>query len=264
MSTALDKIIEYKKEEVATLKASRSFESLHSEALHQTPPRGFAKRMQTIANQDQNALICEIKRKSPSAGKINSLSDPTAAAKAYEHGGAACISVLTDMPSFGGSLDDMVAVRNAVTLPVLRKDFMIDVIQILEARAHGADAILLIMSVLDDNQAAEMHSFADQLGMAVLLESHNEEELDRALSLPSPLIGVNNRDLKRMVTDLETTVRLSSRIPSEKLLISESGIKASEDIAMLRKVGARGFLIGESLMKSGNIANDVRELHTTS
>lgn len=263
MTTALDKIIEYKRDEVAALKATRSFESLQSDALNQTPPRGFTKRIQSIVGQDKNALICEIKRKSPSAGSINTMADPTQAAKAYEEGGAACISVLTDTPSFGGSLEDMITVREAVKLPVLRKDFMIDVIQILEARANGADAILLIMAVLDKNQAIELHSFADQLGMSVLLEAHNEEELEQALALPSPLVGVNNRDLKRMVTDLDTTVRLSSLIPSNKLLISESGIKTPQDISLLRKVGARGFLIGESLMKSGNIANNVRELHTT-
>ncbi len=263
MTTALDKIIEYKRDEVASLKATRSFESLQSDALNQTPPRGFARSLQSIAAQDQNALICEIKRKSPSAGNINSLVDPTEAALAYEEGGAACISVLTDGPSFGGSLEDMVTVRKAVKLPILRKDFMIDVIQILEARANGADAILLIMAVLDKSLASEMHAFADQLGMSVLLEAHNEKELEQALELPSPLVGVNNRDLKRMVTDLDTTVRLSSYIPSNKLLISESGIKSPQDISYLRKVGSRGFLIGESLMKSGNIANNVRELRTT-
>jgi len=264
MKTALDKIIDYKRDEVAQLKQQRSAESLHSDALTQTPPRGFAKRMHDISKADENALICEIKRKSPSAGEINMLTDPTGTAQAYEVGGAACISVLTDMPSFGGSIEDMVAVRNAVKIPVLRKDFMIDEFQLLEARAAGADAILLIMAVLDTQQAIDLYQCADQLGLSVLLEAHNEEELEQALSLPSTLVGVNNRDLKRMVTELETTERLASMIPDDKLLISESGIKQAEDISRLRKTGARGFLIGESLMKSGKTSETVETLRSTS
>lgn len=263
MPTALDRIIDYKRDEVIELKANRSIDSLHSEALQQTPPRGFAKQLFSIADADENALICEIKRKSPSAGDINSLKNPATAAKAYEKGGAACISVLTDFPSFGGTLEDLETVRNSVSLPILRKDFMIDIIQIVEARAAGADAILLIMSVLDGEHALDLHQCAEQLGMSVLLEAHNEEELEQALALPSQLIGVNNRDLKRMVTDLETTHSLSDMVPSDKLLISESGIKSSQDITSLRKSGARGFLIGESLMKSGNIVKSVSELRHT-
>ncbi len=260
MKTALDKIIDYKREEVASLKIKLSANTLHSDALRRTPPRGFAQQMLSIAKTDENALICEIKRKSPSAGNINTLKNPILAAQSYVDGGAACISVLTDGPSFGGSLEDMVAVRNAVSIPVLRKDFMIDEIQILEARAAGADAILLIMSVLDKEHALSLHQCAEDLGMSILLEAHNEAELEQALSLPSPLVGVNNRDLKRMVTELETTERLSSMVPTDKLLISESGIKTTEDIHRLRKTGARGFLIGESLMKSEDIVKSVREL----
>lgn len=263
MSTALDKINEYKKAEIAQLKLQRTLESIHNDALAQTPPRGFAKRLQSIAAQDENALICEMKRKSPSAGNINTSADPVAMASAYVEGGAACISVLTDGPSFGGSLDDLKAVREAVDVPVLRKDFMLDEIQILEARASGADAILLIMASLDKVQGRDLHQCADDLGMSVLLEAHNEEELEQALDLPSPLVGINNRDLKRMVTDLETTEKLATMVPSDKLLISESGIRSVEDVSRLRTTGARGFLIGESLMKSGDISYAVNKLRLT-
>ncbi|MDP3736869.1 MAG: indole-3-glycerol phosphate synthase TrpC [Hyphomonadaceae bacterium] len=256
----LKAILDYKKDEVAALKRQRTLSSLEADAKAASKPRGFAEALLKIARADGNALICEVKRKSPSAGEINAVRPPDQAAKAYEAGGAACISVLTDGPSFGGSLEDMKVVRAAISLPVLRKDFMVDPIQVAEARAAGADAILIIMGALDDDQAAEIHAAADSFGMSVLLEAHDEAELVRALGLPSPLLGVNNRDLRTFTTDLGVTERLADLVPPSHLLISESGVKTAADITRLRPSGARGFLVGESLMRSENPAESVRSL----
>ena len=260
----LQKIIDYKHTEVAALKRNRSLTSLEAEAKAADRPRGFADTLLHIARADGNALICEVKRKSPSAGDISPGRDQVAIARDYDAGGAACISVLTDGPSFGGSLDDMISVRAAIRLPVLRKDFMIDPIQVLEARAAGADAILIIMGAVDDTLARELHAAADQYGMSVLLEAHDEAELVRALGLPSPLIGVNNRDLRRMTTDLAVTERLADLVAdwrdSGRILISESGVKTPADIVRLRAAGARGFLIGESLMRAEKPVESVRSL----
>ncbi|MEZ5939120.1 MAG: indole-3-glycerol phosphate synthase TrpC [Hyphomonadaceae bacterium] len=259
----LARIIDYKRGEVAALKSTLTVALARERARSAPPPRDFTGRILKIAGDDGNALIGEVKRRSPSAGVINLARDPIEAAKAYEEGGAACISVLTDGPSFGGSLEDLVAVRNAVELPVLRKDFTIDPVQIYEARAAGADAILLIMAVLDDVLARELHDVADEVGLSVLLEAHNEAELARALALPSPLIGVNNRDLRKMATDLAVTERLAPMVPTGKVLISESGVRDPADIARLRICGARGFLIGESLMRSEEPSSAVRALVET-
>lgn len=252
MKTALDRIIDYKRDEVRLLKATRPLSELEATAKTASPVRGFAAALSAIADADQNALICEIKRKSPSAGDILPGADPVEIAQDYERGGAACLSVLTDMPSFGGSLVDFEAIRSAVSLPMLRKDFMIDPVQVIEARAHGADCILIIMSAVDDALASELHDCAARLGMDVLIETHDEAEMERALRLPSPLIGVNNRDLKKMVTDLTTSERLAPVLPPDRHLVSESGIANPESIIRLRKSGARRFLIGEWLMKQGS------------
>lgn len=251
MATALDRIIDYKRDEVRALKQARSLAELEAAASAASPVRGFAKALEAIAIAGHNALICEIKRKSPSAGDILPGADPVEIAQDYERGGAACLSVLTDTPSFGGTLEDFAAIRAAVGIPMLRKDFMIDPLQIIESRAHGADCILVIMSAVDDVLAAELHDTAIRLGMDVLIETHDEAEMERALRLSSPLIGVNNRDLKRMVTDLTTTERLASMLPEGRVLVSESGIADPESIIRLRNVGARRFLIGEWLMKQG-------------
>lgn len=252
MPTALDRIIDYKRDEVADLKSRRSMASLRADAEAAAPPRGFAQSLSDVANSGRNALICELKRKSPSAGDILPGADPVEIAREYEAGGAACLSILTDYKSFGGSLGDMAAIRTAVNLPVLRKDFMIDEIQVAEARAHGADAILVILSALEDGLARALCDMAAGFGMDAIVEVHDANELERANALPSPLIGINNRDLKRMVTDLATTERLASALGAGKTLISESGISEVEHIARLRRTGARRFLIGESLMKSQN------------
>lgn len=258
MSTALDRIIAYKHDEVAALKRERSEQDLLSDAADQPAPRGFAQRLSEIARSGDNALICEMKRKSPSAGEILPGAEPTDIAAQYERGGAACLSVLTDGPSFGGNLADFAAIRGAVTLPMLRKDFMVDTIQVAEARAHGADAVLVILSCTDDALALDLTQAARDLGMDVLIETHNAEEIERALALPSPLIGINNRDLKIMKTDLATSESLAGRIPQDRDYVSESGISEPEDIIRLRKTGARRFLIGESLMKRAD-----REQHVT-
>ena len=260
LSDRLKTILDYKADEVAALRRDRSMASLLADAKAASRPRGFAEALLKVAAADGNALICEMKRKSPSAGEISPGRDPIEVARAYEAGGASCISVLTDGPSFAGSLADMVAIRNAISLPVLRKDFMIDPIQVVEARAHGADAILIIMAAMDDALARDLHACADELGMSVLLEAHDEAEMIRALGLPSPLMGVNNRDLKRMVTDLGVTERLADLMPAGRLLISESGVREAADVARLRQCGARGFLVGESLMRAGNPMESVRSL----
>ncbi|WP_084396102.1 indole-3-glycerol phosphate synthase TrpC [Henriciella aquimarina] len=250
MKTALDRILDYKHDEVRSLKAERAVGDLLAEAEAAPPPRGFATRLDEIAESGENALICELKRKSPSAGDILPGANPLDIARDYERGGAACLSVLTDFPSFGGSLTDLANIRAAVSLPLLRKDFMIDPIQVVEARAHGADAILVILSAVDDALARELCAAASELGMDAIVEVHDEDELQRANALPSGLVGINNRDLKRMVTDLSITERLASGLAANKALISESGISAPEHILRLRETGARRFLIGESLMKA--------------
>ena len=260
MANALTKILEYKRDEVAALKAKTTSADLLALAKDQPAPRGFAHALTQTASRGDNALICELKRKSPSAGEILPGADPVQIAREYEAGGASCLSVLTDGPSFGGSLDDLKAIRAGVTLPILRKDFMIDPIQIVEARAHGADAILFIMAALDDSEAQDFEALAMSLGMDALVEVHNTKELERALELQSPLLGVNNRDLTRMSTDLSVTERLSAAIPCEKHLVSESGIKTPEDISRLRKVGAKRYLIGENLMKTTDRTQAVQDL----
>jgi indole-3-glycerol phosphate synthase len=227
-------------------------------ARDQATPRGFARRLSEIATTGENALICEMKRRSPSAGEILPGADPRDIAAQYERGGAACLSVLTDKPSFGGSLEDFAAIRTAVALPMLRKDFMIDTIQVAEARAHGADAVLVILSCTDDVLALDLTQAAQGLGMDVLVETHDADEIERALTLPSPLIGINNRDLKIMKTDLATSETLAGLIPQDRDFVSESGISEPADISRLRQTGARRFLIGESLMKRAD-----REQHVT-
>ena len=237
MTTILDKIIEYKRDEVAALKREHSETSYLRNAPARTTPMAFSQRLTQVSLTGDNALICEMKRKSPSAGEILPGADPVEIAAEYEAGGAACLSVLTDGPSFGGSLADFRAIRARVTLPMLRKDFMIDTIQVAQAHANGADAILVILSCTDDHLARDLIQSANDLGMDALIETHDAPELARAANLPATLIGINNRDLKRMVTNLKTTEDLAHMIPPDRTLISESGISTPS------------FLIGESLMK---------------
>ncbi len=259
MKTALDKIIDYKYDEVALSKQSQSFETLHERAVSTPSPRSFYGALNNTAEAGRNALICEVKRKSPSAGDILAGADPVEIACEYERSGASCLSILTDFPSFGGTLKDLENVKASVSIPVLRKDFMVDPYQIVEARAHGADCILLILSALDDSLASELQSCAQSYDLDVLTEVHDEVELERALKLNAKLIGVNNRNLKEMKTDLTVSERLAAEHP-ELTLVSESGIKTPSDILRLRKSGFSRFLIGESLMKETNRESAVQSL----
>ena len=256
----LQEICAYKIDEVAVRKAARAIADLEEAAAAQSAPRGFEAALRQTA-QSRFALIAEIKRASPSKGLIRQDFHPASHAMAYEAGGAACLSVLTDAPSFQGHEDYLVAAREACALPVLRKDFMVDPWQCLEARALGADAILIIVAALEDTAMTEIEAAAIELGMDVLVEVHDEAELERALtSLRSRLIGVNNRDLKTFTTSLETTERLAKLIPEDAHVVGESGINTHADLQRLSKSGVNTFLVGESLMRERDVAAATRAL----
>lgn len=259
MTDTLTKICDTKREEVAVRKAASSLADLAARASEQTAPRGFEAALRQRA-QTGFALIAEIKKASPSKGLIRADFDPPAHARAYEAGGATCLSILTDAPYFQGHEDYLVAARAACALPVLRKDFMVDPWQCAEARAIGADAILIIVAALDDSQMAEIEAAACEQGMDVLVEVHNEEEMERAARLRSRLIGVNNRDLKRFVTDLGTTARLAPLAPKGAFLVAESGINSHADVVSLAASGAKAFLVGESLMRHADVTAATRAL----
>jgi indole-3-glycerol phosphate synthase len=259
MSDILAKICDDKRAHVTRCKRARPLSELETRAKAAAPTRGFAAALRRAAERGYG-LIAEIKKASPSKGLIRADFDPPALARAYAYGGATCLSVLTDEPYFQGSDDFLVTARASCPLPALRKDFMVDPYQITEARALGADCVLLIMAALDDGLAAEMEAAAFALGMDVLIEVHDEIELQRALRLKSPLLGVNNRNLKTMVTDLAVTERLAGLAPPDRLLISESGLNGPDDLARMAEVGARCFLIGESLMRQDDVAAATRSL----
>ena len=253
MTDKLAEICATKQDEVAVRKSLASLAQLDDLATSQSAPRGFEAALREKA-ANGFALIAEIKKASPSKGLIRADFDPAAHAAAYQAGGAACLSVLTDAPYFQGHEDFLIAARAACDLPVLRKDFMVDPWQVAEARSIGADAILIIVAALGDAQMAEIETAALERGMDVLVEVHDEAEMERAARLRSRLIGVNNRDLKRFVTDLATTERLAPLAPAGTLLVSESGIGGHADLQRLAGHGIRTFLVGESLMRQADIA----------
>jgi indole-3-glycerol phosphate synthase len=250
MSDILDKILARKAEEVAIAKRALPLERVREDARAAPPPRDFAGALRAKIACGQAAVIAEIKKASPSKGLLRAHFDPAAIAAGYAAHGAACLSVLTDREFFQGAPQDLVAARNACALPTLRKDFMLDAYQVFEARAIGADCILLIAAALDLARMRELESLAEELGMAVLIEVHDAAELDRALALRTPLVGVNNRDLRSFETRLARTLELLPRIPPERLVITESGIRTSADVALMRANGVHAFLVGEAFMRA--------------
>lgn len=258
--TILKKIIHRKKEEVAERKQRRARSELERFALELGPCRGFVAALQRKLAEDKPGVIAEIKKASPSKGVIRADYDPGEIAKSYEKHGAACLSVLTDIDFFQGADEHLISARSAVSLPVIRKDFIVDGYQLAESRAMGADCILLIVAALDQRELVALNVEAQALGLDVLVEVHNKVELERALELPNELIGINNRDLHTFEVSLDTTLSLLSGIPRERTVITESGILAKVDVALMRENGVNAFLVGESFMRASEPGQKLGEL----
>jgi indole-3-glycerol phosphate synthase len=260
MPNVLDEIVAHKRAEITNAKQQTSAADLESELKSAPPVREFVAALQSSAERIGIGLIAEVKKASPSAGLIRADFDPVTIAKTYEANGAVCISCLTDEKYFQGRLEYLTSIKQAVSLPVLRKDFIVDRYQVLEARAAGADAILLIAECLDDCTMRDLYFYASELGMECLIELYELDNLDRVLKLQPPLVGVNNRNLKTMITDLDHTIRLAPRIAAQSLLVAESGIRTRADVERLIAAGCRAILVGESLMRLTDIGAGVREL----